>query len=245
MSSRTVLVTGASRGLGRAVALRQAAAGDRVVIAYRRRREEAEAVLAELEASGGHGLLAQFDLREPKAVRAALAELRERCGPITALVNNAAVASEGMFALTPLARADEVLDVGLGAALGCTHALVRDMFVSGTGAIVNVSSTMSRRGQPGQVAYATAKGAIEAFTRALALELGPRGVRVNAVVAGLFDAGMTQAVDRETRERWTQAVPLGRLGQPREFAEAVAWLLSSAASYVTGACLVVDGGLSL
>lgn len=242
MSRRTVLITGASRGLGRAIALRQAAAGDRVIVAYRRQRERAEAVVAEVEASGGEALALGFDLRDPEATSAALTELR---GPVAALVNNAAVASEGAFGFGPTERFEEILDVGLRAAMRCTHALARDMVVGGGGVIVNVSSVMSRRGQPGQVAYATAKGALEAFTRALALELGSRGVRVNAVVAGVFDAGMTQTLPRELRERWAERIPLGRLGRDSELAEAVAWLLSPASSYVTGACLVVDGGLSL
>lgn len=240
-----MVVTGASRGLGRAIALRQAAAGDRVVIAYRRRRDRAQEVLEQIEAAGGEASLAPFDLRDAEAVTRSLAQLRSRCGPIGALVNNAALPDEGMFAMTPADRFDEVLEVGLQGALRCTRALARDMLVAGGGTIVNVSSVITRRGQPGQVAYATTKGALEAFTRALALELGPAGVRVNAVVAGVFDAGITKTQPPQRLERWTEAIALGRLGRPQELAEAVAWLLSPASSYVTGACLVVDGGLSL
>ena len=243
--TRTVLVTGASRGLGRAIALRLAASGDRVIVGHRQRAEAAQEVLAQIEAGGGQGQVARFDLRDADAVQRSLAQLRQACGPITALVNNAALPDEGMFAMSPAARVDEVLEVGLQGALRCTRALARDMLVAGGGAIVNVSSVITRRGQPGQVAYATAKGAIEAFTRALALELGPAGVRVNAVVAGVFDAGITKAQPADRLERWTQAIPLGRLGRGEELAEAVAWLLSPASSYVTGSCLVVDGGLSL
>lgn len=245
MSKRTTLVTGASRGLGRAIAVRLAADGDRVVIGFRRRDEQARATLDAIEAAGGEGVLAPFDLRDEGAIAASLTELRGQFGPITALVNNAALTEHGPFLMRPSARTHDVLDVGLRGAMHCARIVGRDMLVADGGAIVNVSSVMARRGQPGHVAYATSKGALEAFTRALALELGPRGVRVNAVVAGLFDAGMTRGVPASTLERWTEGIPLGRLGRAEELADAVAWLLSPAASYATGTCLVVDGGMSL
>jgi 3-oxoacyl-[acyl-carrier protein] reductase len=119
------------------------------------------------------------------------------------------------------------------------------MLAARGGAIVNVSSVMTRRGQPGQVAYVTSKGAIEAFTRALALELGPRGIRVNAVVPGVFATGMSLAAPAAVQARWLEAIPMRRLGEPDELAKAVHWLASADASYITGATLVVDGGLSL
>lgn len=241
----TTLVTGASRGLGAAIARRLAARGDRVLIGFRQRREQAEQVRDTILASGGAAELARFDLRDAKAIDATLAELRARLGPITGLVNAAALPDERMFAGGSTSEFDEVLEVDLQGAIRCTRALVRDMLMAGGGSVVNVGSVMTLRGQVGQVAYATAKGGLEAFTRALAIELAPRHVRVNAVIAGLFDAGMTHAIPRATRERWQAAIPMGRLGRAEELAEVVAWLSSDAASYVTGHLMVVDGGLSL
>lgn len=244
-SPRNVLVTGASRGLGEAIAKRLAAGGDRVLLGYRQRREAAERVRDEILAAGGLAELAGFDLRDAAAIESTLAELRGRSGPITVLVNNAALPDESLFAAGAAANFDELLEVDLQGAIRCTRSLVRDMLLVGRGTVINVGSVMTRRGQPGQVAYATAKGGLEAFTRALALELAPREIRINAVIAGLFDAGMTRTVPRATRERWVAAIPMRRLGRAEELAEVVHWLASDAASYVTGHCMVVDGGLSL
>ncbi|MFV8756122.1 SDR family NAD(P)-dependent oxidoreductase [Nannocystaceae bacterium ST9] len=244
-ATRNALVTGASRGLGAAIAKRLAASGDRVLLGHRQRREAAEQVRDEIVAAGGQAELAGFDLRDAAAIDASLAELRERLGPITLLVNNAALPDERMFAAGSAEAFDELIEVDLQGAIRCTRSLVRDMLLAGSGVVINVGSVMTLRGQPGQVAYATAKGGLEAFTRALAIELAPRGIRINAVIAGLFDAGMTRAVPRATRERWLAAIPMGRLGRAEELAEVVHWLASDAASYVTGHCMVVDGGLSL
>jgi 3-oxoacyl-[acyl-carrier protein] reductase len=243
--SRNALVTGASRGLGEAIAKRLAAGGDLVLLGHRQRREAAERVRDEILAAGGRAELAGFDLRDPAAIEAKLSELRGRFGPITVLINNAALPDERLFAAGAAASFDELIEVDLQGAIRCTRSLVRDMLLVGRGTVINVGSVMTRRGQPGQVAYATAKGGLEAFTRALALELAPREIRINAVIAGLFDAGMTRAVSRATREQWLAAIPMRRLGRAEELAEVVHWLASDAASYVTGHCMVVDGGLSL
>ncbi len=242
---RIALVTGASRGLGAVIAQRLAAAGDHVVLGYHQRHEAAQQVQASIEAAGGQAEAMAFDLSDATAVETALTDIRRRLGPITVLVNNAALPDEGFFATTSTRAFEELLDVGLRGATRCSQAVVRDMLVAGGGSIVNISSVMTRRGQPGQVAYATSKGALEAFTRALALEVAGRGIRVNAVVAGVFDAGITRAVARATRDRWVEAIPMGRLGSADELANVVEWLVSDAASYVTGHCVVADGGLSL
>ena len=242
---RIALVTGASRGLGAVIAQRLAAAGDHVVLGYHQRHEAAQQVQAAIEAAGGRAESVAFDLRDAAAIDAALTDIRRRLGPITVLVNNAALPDEGFFATTSTDAFEELLEVGLLGATRCTRAIVRDMLVAGGGSIVNISSVMTRRGQPGQVAYATCKGALEAFTRALALELASRRIRVNAVVAGVFDAGITRSVARSTRERWLEAIPMGRLGSADELADVVEWLVSDTASYVTGHCVVADGGLSL
>jgi 3-oxoacyl-[acyl-carrier protein] reductase len=243
--TRTVVVTGASRGLGRAIACRFAADGDRVVVVYRQRDEEAQRSAAMIAAAGGVPELLRLDLRDAAAVERGFAELRKRVGPVGVLVNNAASPTEGFFAMQGAAAFDETLAADVVASVRCARALVRDMLAARSGTIVNVSSVMTRRGQPGQVAYVTSKGAIEAFTRALALELGPHGIRVNAVVPGVFAAGLSLSAPQELRSRWLEAIPMRRLGEPEELAKVVHWLASDDASYVTGHTLVVDGGLSL
>jgi 3-oxoacyl-[acyl-carrier protein] reductase len=243
--TRTVVVTGASRGLGRAIARRFAVDGDRVVVVYRQRDEEARRSAAMITEAGGVPELLRLDLRDAAAVERGFAELRQRVGAVAVLVNNAAAPVEGFFAMQGGAAFDETLAGDLGASVRCTRAVVRDMLAARSGAIVNVSSIMTRRGQPGQVAYVTSKGAIEAFTRALALELGPQGIRVNAVVPGVFAAGLSLSAPEQLRSRWLETIPMRRLGEPDELAKAVHWLASADASYITGHTLVVDGGLSL
>lgn len=242
---RTVVVTGASRGLGRAIACRFAANGDRVVVVYRQRDEDAQHSAEAITAAGGVPELLRVDLRDAAAIERGFAQLRKRFGPIRVLVNNAASPSEGFFAMQSAASFDDTLAGDLGGTVRCARAVVRDMLGARGGVIINVSSIMTRRGQPGQVAYITSKGAIEAFTRALALELAPHGVRVNAVVPGVFEAGLSLAAPQALRDRWLEAIPMHRLGQPDELANAVHWLASGDASYITGQTLVVDGGLSL
>ena len=243
--ARTVVVTGASRGLGRAIACRFAADRDRVVVVYRQRDEEAQQSAEMIRAAGGVPELLRVDLRDAAAVERGFAELRKRVGPVRVLINSAASPNEGFFAMQGAAAFTDTLEGDLGGTIRCARAVVRDMLSARGGAIVNVSSIMTRRGQPGQVAYATSKGAIEAFTRSLALELAPHGVRVNAVVSGVFAAGLSLAAPQEMRARWLEAIPMHRLGEPDELAKAVHWLASDDASYITGHTLVVDGGLSL
>ena len=161
------------------------------------------------------------------------------------LVNNAAVQGDGYFAMESQAQFAEVLAVDLAGAALCAREVVRGMLAAGRGNIINVSSVITRRGGPGMSAYAAAKGGLEALTRALALELGPRGIRVNAVVPGAFDTGMTRVAPPARVEQWREVTPLARLGRPDELAAAVWFLASEDAAFITGHALVVDGGLSL
>lgn len=245
MSGRVVLVTGASRGLGRAILSRFAAGGDLVFGTYRQRAAEAAAVVAEIEEGGGTARFVRADVRDVESVKAALAEVRALAGPVEVLINNAAVQGDGFLAMATHAAFAEALAVNLTGAALCAREVVRGMMSAGRGTIVNVSSVITRRGSPGMSAYAAAKGGLEALTRALALELGPRGIRVNAVVPGAFDAGMTDFAPRAVVERWREGTPLGRLGRPEELAAAVWFLASAEAGFITGHTLVVDGGLSL
>jgi 3-oxoacyl-[acyl-carrier protein] reductase len=241
---KAALVTGASRGLGRGIATALAAEGAFVFLGHRAHAAEAEAALGELRAAGGDGALIAIDVRRPGEVEAAFEKALAR-GPLDVLVNAAGVARDAPFALASRADLDEVLETNLAGTWACCRAAVRGMLARRAGAIVNVSSVAGLRASPGQAGYAASKAGILALTRTLAAEVAGKGVRVNAVVPGLFAAGMGERLDRRIVEARRAAIPAGRLGAPGELANAVLFLASDEASYVVGQALVVDGGLSL
>lgn len=245
LAGRNALITGASRGLGAAIATRLASDGAYVVIGYRRRVDDAKRVLEAIVEAGGAGECVAIEITDAPRVQAVVDELVARRGGVQLLVNNAGLAHDEMFALSSADSWRESLANNLDGTANCCRAVVRPMLAAGTGTIVNVSSVTVQRGRPGRAAYTAAKGGIEALTRALALELIPRGVRVNAVVPGMFDAGMFKRMRRDLVEQWASHIPAGRPGHAEELAAAVAFLASDASSYVVGQCLIVDGGLSL
>ena len=244
-STPVALVTGASRGIGRIVALRLAAAGYYVVIGYARREREAQACLAQVHELGARGEVLKLRLERSAEVEASLAAVIERTGRVDVLVNNAALAGDGHFARQSAEEFDETIAVALGGAVRCARAVVRSMLACERGCIINVGSVITRRSQPGRVAYATAKGGVEAFTRALAFEVAARGVRVNAVIPGVIDAGMTDLAGTARTQDWKKHIPVRHFGRAEDIADAVMFLASDQARYITGHCLVVDGGLSL
>ncbi|MEP7125726.1 MAG: glucose 1-dehydrogenase [Byssovorax sp.] len=244
-AGQTVIVTGASRGLGRAIAAAFGAEGAHVVIGYRARVEEAAESLRLVRAAGGDGVAIPFDVSDRAAVDAAVARVLAERGAVDVLVNNAALTRDELFPLMTEESWSEVIAINLGGVFHTTRAVVRPMIARKKGAIVNVASVAAVHASPGQANYAASKGGVLALTRTLAAELAPRGVRVNAVVPGLFAAGMAARLDPRTAERKREAIPLGRFGAAEEIAGAVLFLASDAASYVVGQALVVDGGLSL
>jgi 3-oxoacyl-[acyl-carrier protein] reductase len=247
---RGVLVTGASRGLGRAIAVAFGREGARVGIGYRSHASDAEQTLREVREAGGSGLLLRFDVRDRAAVAASVRGFAEpdeggEGGGLDVLVNCAGVLLDRLFALMEPPDWDEVLGADLTGTWNCCRAAVPLLLGRRKGAIVNVASVAAIRASPGQANYAAAKGGVLALTATLGAELAPRGVRVNAVVPGLLATGMGSRLDRRVAEQRRAAVPLGRFGQAEEVAVAVLFLASDEASYVVGQCLVVDGGLSL
>lgn len=241
----TVLVTGASRGLGRVIAKAFAAEGAFVGIGYHRFDKGAEQTLAEIRDIGGNATLVKADVSDAEAVDKAIKAFLVQCDGIDVLVNNAAIVDDKPFALMSADSWTAILETNLGGVFNCSRAVVRSMMAKGKGAIVNIGSIAGLIASPGQANYAASKGGITALTRTLAAELAPKGIRVNTVVPGLLTEGMAQRINRHLAEERRIHIPLARFGNPEEVAHAVLFLASDDASYITGQQLVVDGGLSL
>jgi 3-oxoacyl-[acyl-carrier protein] reductase len=235
------LVTGASRGIGAAIARELAADGWAVGVNYRSDRDGAVAVAEEIERAGGRATALAADVSDPAAPDELFGELEQSFGmPVLALVNNAGVNRDD---LAPSLSDEEwsiVIDTNLGAAFRLTRRALRGMLRARAGRIVNISSVAGLRANPGQANYAAAKAGLMAFTKTVAVEVARRGITVNAVAPGLIDTKMTSGVPGEL----LAAVPARRIGRPEEVAACVRFLASEHASYVTGAILTVDGGLA-
>lgn len=244
LTGRRVWVTGASRGLGRAIALGFAQAGARVAITARSDASLEDARI-ELERAGAQPLLLALDISEEGAVRKAVSTMIDEWGGVDCLVNCAGISPS--FKPAEMVREDEwrdVLDVNLTGLFLCTREVGRVMLDQGSGTIVNVSSIAARAGLERMAAYTASKGAVEALTRTLALEWADRGVRVNCLAPGFFETDMTHSLRHH--EKWRghllDRIPVRRFGEPRELVPAALFLASDASRYVTGTSLVVDGG---
>lgn len=242
---KTGLITGASRGLGRAIAKAFAAEGAFVGVGYHRSDRGAEQTIAEIEELGGNAVLVKADVSDPAAVDKAIRSFMAKRDGIDFLVNNAAIVDDKPFALMSAESWTKILQTNLGGAFNCSRAVVRSMIAQEGGAIVNIGSVAGFAASPGQVNYAASKGGLLAMTRTLAAELAPKGIRVNAIVPGLLTEGMAQRLDRRVAENWRQRIPLARFGEPDEVVRATLFLASEEASYIIGQALVVDGGLTL
>ena len=236
LEGRLALVTGGSRGIGRAIAVELAQAGARVVVGYRTGAEEAEQVATEI---GGRAV--QADVSEPEQA----ARLVEDAGDIDILVNNAGLTRDGLIARMSDEDWRTVIDTNLGGVFATCRAAARGMMRRRSGAIVNLSSVVGVHGNPGQTNYAASKAGIIGFTKALARELATRNVRVNAIAPGYIETALTEVLPDGVREALLAGTPLGRLGAPEDVAGAVRFLCSDEASFITGEVLLVDGGLGM
>jgi 3-oxoacyl-[acyl-carrier protein] reductase len=236
LEGKTALVTGASRGIGRAIAVELAKAGASVVVGYRSGAEEAQAVAAEVGARAVQANVA--DAEEAK-------RLVEEAGELDILVNNAGLTRDTLIARMSDEDWQSVIDTNLGGVFHTCRAAVRGMMRRRSGAIVNVSSIVGLRGNPGQTNYSASKAGIIGFTKALARELGSRGVRANVLAPGYVATRLTDAIASDLQQQMLAATPLGRFGDPEDVAAAVRFLCSDEASFITGEVLLVDGGLAM
>ena len=241
LAGRNAIVTGGSRGIGAAVARRLAADGARVTVVYRSNRDEAEAVVSAIRASGAEAIAVQADVADATSVNAMVSTVREAFGAIDIVINNAGILEGQPVGSIDAASFDAQFRTNALSVILVTQAVLPHVPARG-GRIVNVSSSLVYRPRAGLSVYAASKAAVGALTHALAVELGPRNITVNAVAPALTRTDMTAPIPDEVKARMRESTPLGRLGEPEDIADAIAFLASDEARWITGRTLMTDGG---
>ncbi|WP_031500764.1 3-oxoacyl-[acyl-carrier-protein] reductase [Bryobacter aggregatus] len=242
MTTRTALVTGASRGIGLACAKALAKAGNKVVLAARN-LEKLEAAAASIREEGGQALAITIDLSSPESIQESIKKAIAEAGPIHILVNNAGVTKDGLSMRMKMDDWNQVIQTNLTGAFVAAQAVMSGMMKERWGRIINIASVVGEMGNPGQANYVASKAGLIGLTKSLAQELASRNITVNAVTPGFIETDMTAVLSDEQKERITSLIPLKRLGQADDIAAAVAFLASDNASYITGHILKVNGGM--
>ena len=244
MTRHVAVVTGASRGLGRACAIALAQSGWAVAVGYRSNEADAKETVEALDAAGRPGLAVYLDTTDEPSVQEAFRRVSEELGAVTGLVNNAGFSQDGLLIKYSMETYDRVMDTNVRGSFLCTQAALRGMLRAKFGRIVNMSSAVALRGNAGQTVYAASKTAMLGMTKSLAREVGARGITVNAVCPGLVDTEMTSHLNDDAVAYYVDRTPVGRTATHEEVASVVRFLMSDEASYVNGAVIPVDGGLS-
>lgn len=245
LAGKIALVTGGSRGIGKAIVWKLAREGAKVAFVYKASAESAEKMVSDLALDQREAIALQADVKLKKDAEATVEKVLEKWGKIDILVNNAGVIKDGLLATMQPENWAEVIETNLNSVYNFCHSAMRSMMSARYGRIINMSSVAANCGNPGQSNYAASKGGIEGFTRCLATEIARRGITVNAVAPGFIETDMTVAVRNAAGSEIEKHIPCRRLGQPDDIANAVAFLASDDAAYITGHVLTVDGGLTL
>lgn len=243
LTDKTAVVTGGSRGIGRAIAVSLAAEGAKVAVIYAGNAAAAEETLSLIKEQGGEAVAMQCDVADDAAVSDMINAVKEQFGSVDILVNNAGITRDGLLMRMKEGDWQAVLATNLTGVFHCTKAVTKLMMKQRSGAIINITSVVGQTGNAGQANYAAAKAGMIGFTKSVAKELASRGIRVNAVAPGCIDTDMTAVLSDAVKEDMLKSIPLGRVAQPEEVAKAVVFLASDNASYITGQVLNVDGGM--
>ncbi len=242
---KVAIVTGSSRGIGKACALRLAKDGFTVVINYSHSESEAKNVLNEIESFGGSGMIYRADVSKLDEVKAMMRDVSKTYGQIDVLVNNAGIVRDEYLLMLNPETLDKCFDLNVKGYFYCAQQAVLKMFRKKSGVVINMSSVSGILALAGQSVYSATKGAVNSLTQTMAKELAPYGIRVNAVAPGFIETEMLNALSDEKKQEYLNAIPMHRLGTVEDVANVVSMLASDAASYITGQIITVDGGISL
>jgi 3-oxoacyl-[acyl-carrier protein] reductase len=243
LEGKVSLVTGASRGLGKAIALKLSSLGSRVAVNYREREVEANSVVEAITGQGREAIAIKADVADGKAVRAMMQQVTDKWGKIDILVNNAGINRDTLLLRMPDEVWDDVINTNLRGAYLCTKFALRSMVTQHWGRIISIASVAGIAGNAGQSNYAASKGGLIAFTKSIAREVGSRNITANAIAPGFITTEMTDRLSQERKDAILEMIPLNRFGTPSDIAELVAFLASERASYITGQVISIDGGI--